>query len=67
MELDEDYWHHYPYFKIKRKSTGVPGSSIEGDVSPRKEKILELRKKMRMDVFSVIKEHFHHDRYSPMV
>ena len=65
MEFDQDYWHHYPYFKIqKRKSESGQDMAT---TSPRKSKIMELRKKMNMDVFSVIKNHLHHDRYSPMV
>ena len=35
--------------------------------SPRREKILEMRKKSGMNIFSVIKAHLHHDRYSPIV
>ena len=67
MEFDEDYWHHYPYFKVSKKTSASGKDVVDSQLSPRKSKVLELRKKMRMDVFSVIKEHLHHDRYSPVV
>lgn len=62
MDFEEDYWHYYPYFRLKKQDAQPKESS-----SPRKVKVNELHKKVGMDVFSVIKNHLHHDRYAPIV
>jgi hypothetical protein len=54
-DFEEDYWHYYPYFKIKKRDT-----KKEGPETPAK-------KVGGMGVFSVIKNRLHHDRYAPMV
>jgi hypothetical protein len=63
-DFEEDYWHNYPYFKLKKREEN---SDQNGTISPRKEKVDQLKKKMGLDGFSVIKNHLHHDLYSPIV
>lgn len=50
-DFDQDYWHYYPYFKIKKRG-------------PKKEEPSSPNKKMGMGLFSVIKNRLHHDRYA---
>lgn len=53
MDFEEDYWHHYPYFKLKKRDENAlqNDSSSPRTNSPRKSKVDELHKKMGMDVF----------------
>lgn len=66
-DMEDDYWHHYPYFKVYKKQKSTVDSESESDISPRRQKVVEMRQKMNLNIFSVIKAHLHHDRYSPIV